>query len=439
MLRARHILSTTGATVASGGLALGLTVLVARLLTPEQNGHYAQFVVVFNLAFIALNFGLGPASTFFVASGRASVRSVSLVNLVVLVALAAVMSIVAWLFHQLTLDREIERLLKIPPEMLHIGLFAGILLLAFNQVVAILMGGHRYDLVNVLSVLKAGLSLVLVGFVGFAWMRSVASVAIAQATAIAITVVLSVWLGHRSFARTDGPSLAVDGSSPGLRQMVSYGSLVYLSNLLHYLAMRGLLLLLSYFSAPEYVGFLSLALLLLEVTLLLPSAIGQLVFPQSSTSGFDSAALETVVRVNVYISLVLVALIALTARAFVTTLVGPAYEPVALVLIHLTPSVVLLAVPRILSQLLSGQGHPGYPLTAAALSLAFGAAVAAWAVPRFGYLGAAWVTNMVALITAVVTMFGYCRVHRVGVLQVLLPRQQDWLSLRRLATRLAGR
>ena len=77
MLRARHILSTTGATLASGGFALGLTILVARLLTPEQNGHYAQFVLVFNLVYIGLNFGLGPASTFFVASNRASINRIN--------------------------------------------------------------------------------------------------------------------------------------------------------------------------------------------------------------------------------------------------------------------------------------------------------------------------------------------------------------------------
>ena len=64
MLRARHILSTTGATLVSGGLVLGLTLLVARALTPEENGYYAQYVLVFNLVYIGLNFGLGPSSTF---------------------------------------------------------------------------------------------------------------------------------------------------------------------------------------------------------------------------------------------------------------------------------------------------------------------------------------------------------------------------------------
>lgn len=435
MLRARHILSTTGATLASGGFALGLTILVARLLTPEQNGHYAQFVLVFNLVYIGLNFGLGPASTFFVASNRASVRAVSRLNLGVLVGLTCLLVAAAWLIHGSGLARSVEGLLKMPPTVLYVGLIAGILLLSINQVMAILMGGHRYDLVNALNVSRAALPLVLVGVLSLACVPSVSLVAIAQSVAMGLALLLAVWTARRSLLSAD--TGAINGSTRYLWAMLGYGGLVYLSNLLHYLAMRGLLLLLSYFSAPESVGFLSLALLFLEVTLLLPSAIGQLVFPQSSIAGFNHAALDLVLRVNMYIGLALVSLILLFAQPIVALLLGEAYAPVAQTLIHLGPSVVLLAVPRILSQLLSGQGHPQYPLMAAVLSLLLGTFVAIWAIPRWGYLGAAWVTNLVSAITATVTLIGYCRVHRIRLAQILVPQHQDWQSIRRLATRTA--
>lgn len=437
MLRARHILSTTGATLVSGGLVLGLTLLIARALTPEQNGYYAQYVLVFNLVYIGLNFGLGPSSTFFIASRRATVRSVWTVNLAMLAVVACLLSVATWFIHQREMTESLRRLLKIPAPALYLGLLAGMLLLSFNQVVAVLMGEHRYDLVNALNVLRALSPFLLVGGAVLVGASSFTAITLGQTVAMAIALALAVSLARR--ATPEGAPAPMADFSKDLRSMLSYGSLVYLSNLLHYLAMRGLLLLLSYWSAPESVGFLNLALLLLEVTLLLPSAIGQLVFPQSSTAGFDHALLETVLRVNLYVSVAVVVLILVLARPLVTLLIGPAYLPVALALIHLTPSVVLLAVPRILSQLLSGQGHPRYPLAAAALSLTLGAAVAAWVIPRWGYLGAAWVTNLVSAITAAVTLFGYCQVHRVRLAQVLLPRERDWLSVQRLAMKLAGR
>ncbi len=438
MLSARYILSTTGSTVVGGGLQLALTVLAARLLTPEQNGHYAQFILIFNLAFIGLNFGLGPASTFFVASGRASVRDVRRVNGAVLIGLTLLLGAFSGLAYWTGFAQVIESTLKIPVELLYIGAAAGLVFLSFNQILAILMGGHRYDTVNALNVARTALPLIVVVGWALVGVSSAVSVSAAHAIGLALALVVSIKIAKISPGSEE--SIAKSGRPANvLRNMLGYGALVYFSNLLHYLAMRGLLLLLSYYSSPESVGFLSLALLLLEVTLLLPSAIGQLVFPQSSSKDFDRAAIEMVLRMNLYVSLLLVVLIASLAGPLVSLLMGAAYAPVAHALIHLAPSVVLLAIPRILSQLLSGQGHPRYPLFAAAVSLLLGVLLAVWAIPQWGVVGAAWVTNLVSAITAIITVIGYCRVHHVTASEVLLPRRQDWAGVRRLVALRMGR
>lgn len=436
-MRTRHVLSTTGATLISGGFGLVLTLLVARSLTPDQNGHYAQFVLVFNIVYIALNLGLGPASTFFVASRRASVWSVSLINFYVLAALACLVLFAGLASHHWGWSESLERLLKIPTSMLYSGLAAGMLLLSCNQVLAILMGSHRYDLANILNVSRAAITLLFVSLITLLWNVSIISIAVIHTTGFALALALALWASRKVLSGQSSDSPRVPEA--GLRSMLGYGGLVYLSNILHYLAMRGLLLLLSYYSAPELVGFFSLALILLEVTLLFPSAIGQLVFPQSSTDGFDHRKLETMLRLNLYVSLLFVLCIVLLAKPVILLLIGAPYAPVAQVLIHLSPSIILLAVPRILSQLLSGQGHPGYPLFAAAISLALGTMLAVWAIPNWGIIGAAWVANLVSAITAAVTVFGYSRVHGVQIRQFLRPCHQDWLGIQRLAMKLVGR
>lgn len=430
-MRLRHILSTAGATVVGGGLQLALTVLVARLLTPEQNGHYAQFTLIFNLVFIGLNFGLGPASTFFIASGRALVQDVLKVNIAVLIRLVILIGALSVMTYWTDFAQVIESTLKLPETLLYTGIVAGLVFLALNQMLAVLMGIHRYDMVNVLSVARSGGPLLVVAGWALAAVPNVNSVSVAHAVGLALALALSIGVAGLSVERT-GLGVPRGGGAAVLRGMLGYGSLVYLSNLLHYLAMRGMLLLLSYYSVPESVGFFSLALLLLEVTLLLPSAIGQLVFPQSSSVDFDRGQTHAVVRVNLYVSLVLIMFIITLAAPAVSLLMGASYVPVARVLAHLAPSVVLLAIPRILSQLLSGQGHPRYPLFAAAVSLVLGAALAVWAIPRWGIFGAAWVTNLVSAITALVTVVGYCRVHGVRAGDLLFPRWQDWAALRRL-------
>jgi O-antigen/teichoic acid export membrane protein len=436
-LRAWHVLSTTSATLASGALALGLTILVARVLPPEQNGYYAQFVVVFNLVYTALNFGMGPASTFFVASQRASARTVLRINVIGLTALACLVLVAGLGAYQSGFAESLERSLKIPESMLYIGLVAGVLLMSCNQMQAILMGGHQYDLVNALNVSKAAIPLVLVALI-IVWQANVICIVIAHSAGLALVLALSWFISRNALAKQGAESRRGPGGHD-VRSMLSYGGLVYLSNLLHYLAMRGLLLLLSYFLETESVGFFSLALVLLEVTLLLPSAIGQLVFPQSSMPEFNHRVLETVLRVNLYVSLLLVVFIFLFGQPAIALIMGGSYAPVAQLLIYLTPSVIFLAIPRILSQLLSGQGRPRYALSAAIISLVSGTMLAAWAIPKWGAVGAAWSINLVSAITAALTVFGYCRVHKVQVRHIFRPRRDDWTGMWRLATKAVGR
>lgn len=435
-LRARHILSTTGATLASGGLAFGLSILVARLLTPEQNGHYAQFVLVLNLVYIAFNFGMGPASTFFIASGRASAHSVFRINFAMVILISVLVFVFGFAAHQTGFAESLSRALKIPVSLLFAGLVAGVLLLSSNQVLALLMGKHRYDLVNGLNILRATTPILIASAVPVIWEISVASIVAAHTVGLALALGLTLLVARNDLS-VHAPN-STKNTTNILRLMLNYSGLVYVSNLLHYLAMRGLLLLVSYYCAPASVGFFSLALILLEITLLLPSAIGQLIFPQSSTAEFDHSVLERVLRVNIYVSLLFVLIIFWLAQPIIIFLMGASYASVAHVLIHLTPSVILLAVPRILSQLLSGQGHPRYPLLAAVLSLVLGAFLAIWSIPNWGVVGAAWVTNFVSAVTSVVTVFGYSRVHGVQIRQIVTPQTKDWLDMKRLALKLVG-
>jgi O-antigen/teichoic acid export membrane protein len=432
MLRTRHVLSTTAATILSGVLSLGLTVLVARLLDPEQNGNYAQFVLILNLANIALNFGLGPASTYFIASSRASVEQVTALNIRALAWIAAGVVATCWALVQTHLAGDFSADFKIPLPLLLIGVGAGILMLVGNQAAAILMGLHRYDSVNALNVFRSALLIATVALAAALGARSPLQMSVAHSAALGVAAVASfLWLAR---VRPRGQAPASTGSRQVLGAMVSYGGLLYLSNLLHYSAMRGLLLIVSLYCSTAAVGFLTTALLLLEVTLLVPSAIGQLLFPQSSGSGFDSVRLQALLRINAYAGVAVIAVVAVSARPIIVALMGARYAPVATALIHLTPSIILLAIPRILSQILSGQGQARYPLAAAAISLVIGLPLAIFLLPRVGFLGAAWVTNAVSLVTAIVTLIGYSRTHGVSVGEMLRPRRSDLDAVLRLAT-----
>lgn len=436
MLRLRHVFTTAGATLAGGGLGLLFTLLAARLLAPSENGHYAQFVLIFNLYYILLNFGLGPASTYFISSGQVREQRVVSVNVKAVGAIGVVSAAcmaVLWLGDG---GQWVEAHFKIPPVMLFTGVAAGFFLLVFNQALAILVGKKSFDTVNLLNVLKTALPFPVVGLVLLV-LAAEAGFAVATLVSLVIASLLGMKLVARNLEHAPAARPAADAGMT--RSIFRYGGLVYASNVMHYIAMRGLLIILSYHYAPEYVGFFSIALVLLETLLVIPGVIGQLIFPHSSNPEFDYGLTDTIMRLNVYVGLLTVAGVLWLAPWGIGWILGAKYEPVATALMHLTPSIVLLAVPRILSQVLSGRGHPEYPLYAAIISFFVGGAIALWSIPAHGPAGAAWVTNFVSGVTAVVTVYGYTRLRGVAVGQVFFPRREDWQLVRRAAQRVAAR
>lgn len=436
MLRPRHVLTTTSATLVTGGLGLVFTLLAARLLTPSENGGYALFVLIFNLYYILLNFGMGPASTYFISSGQLSERRVVSVNVkavgaIGLVSLGCVAAL--WLGNG---AQWLETRFKISTAILLTGFVAGFFLLVFNQAIAILIGKKSFDTVNLLNVLKMALPFPIVGLV-LQILAGEVGFAAAMLISLIITSLLGMKLVSRNFARVHHEEPVVD--SRLLRSIFRYGGLVYASNVMHYISMRGLLVVLSYYYAPEYVGFFSIALVLLEALLVIPGVIGQLIFPHSSNPQFDYDLTDKIMRLNVYVCLLMVMGVLWLAPWCIEWFLGSKYEAVSTVLMCLTPSIVLLAVPRILSQVLSGCGHPEYPLYAAIISFFVGGAIALWSIPAFGPIGAAWVTNFVSGVTSVVTMYGYTRLRGVGYRDVLLPRYSDLELLRHAVQRVAVR
>jgi O-antigen/teichoic acid export membrane protein len=436
MLRLRHVFTTTGATLAGGGLGLLFTLLAARLLAPSENGHYAQFVLIFNLYYILLNFGLGPASTYFISSGQVREQRVVSVNVKAVGAIGVASALCVaglWLGDG---GQWVEAHFKIPPAMLFTGIAAGFFLLVFNQALAILVGKKSFDTVNLLNVLKTALPFPVVALVLLV-LAGEAGFAVATLIALLVASLLGMKLVARNLAHAPHAKTAADA---GLTHSIfRYGLQAYAANVMHYIAMRGLLIILSYYYAPEHVGFFSIALVLLETLLVIPGVIGQLIFPHSSHPEFDYGLTDTIMRLNVYVGLLTVAFVLLLAPWGIGWILGAKYQSVATALMHLTPSIVVLAVPRILSQVLSGRGHPEYPLYAAIISFFIGGAIALWSIPAYGPAGAAWVTNFVSAVTAVVTVYGYTRLRGVGVGHVFFPQRKDWQLVRRAAQRIAAR
>lgn len=427
MLKVRHVFTTTGATLVSGGLGVLFAVLAGKLLTPTQNGHYAQFVLVFNLYYVLFNFGLGPASTYFIASGRMDLRQVIAPSLKVIL-VTGLISLLGLIFLVIAGGAAwVEVYFKIPQIFLFAGVVAGFFLLVFNQALAVTVGKRNFDIANVLNVGKALLPFF---FLLLFQMMFAEESAFIFSNLAALVVVSLLGMAFVLTGLKKREDLTINKKY--LNQLVGYGVLVYASNMMSYVAMRGLLIFMSYYQNPEYVGYFSMALVFMETVLIVPSVIGQLIFPQSSSLEYDSKLTDAIIRLNLYVSLGMVVAVIVLAPVIIEAILGSAYRWVSVALCNLTPSIFILAVPRILSQVLAGQGHLRYNLGGAISSFIFGGVLAYFIVPGFGLLGAVWVANTISVITAAFAIIGYSQLRSISVIEIFQPRRSDLQLILRL-------
>ncbi len=424
MLQTRHILSTGTATLINALLGFALTFLVARLLSPTDNGHYAQFIFIMNLVYITFNFGIGTSNTYFIASEKWSLTEIKFLNIKFMLYLMTILILTTLILKKYLIIEALDKLLNTPEFIIYIGISSGLILTGFYQISSILMGMHKYDKANILNITRNILPVFLILLSLLFFDENLKSITITQ------TLALLISLGFGLLLIKDKEKKSIIKSNKKNKELIKYSSISYLSNLFHFLAMRGVLIAISYYSLPKEVGYYNIALLLLEGVLLLPSIIGQLLFPQASTLYFSPAVTEKLLRINLMISFLIMLMVIFLSDYIIYIILGKNYLEVSILLLHLSPSIILMVIPRLMSQVLSGLGHPKYPLIAAAISLLFGIPLALWLIPTNGIVGAAWVTNLTTLITAIITINGYSHIQKRKLHLILSPQKNDISSIK---------
>jgi O-antigen/teichoic acid export membrane protein len=402
MLNIYNVFKTSIANLLSGGASFLLSVTVARFLCPEENGHYAQFSLISNLFFIFFNFGLGNGLTYFISNGSMSLSQAKIFckNIVLLSLL-----IIGIIFLLVFISSDIRKVLSnfdVPIIIFLMGILGGCLLLAINMCSFVFLGERKYDLFNLSTFNRNFIPLMLV-FGCALEVKNALSFSLATILGLFITL---CW--GRSKLRINLEANKLENRKNFyLRQMWSYSLPSYLANLLHYASNRGLAFSLSYFKTIEEVGYLLLALIFLESVLIVPGAIGQILFPKVSDNDFNPEKINFMLRISIVIGLVVSIGVYICSPTLIHLLLGPAYDKVGQVFSLLAPSVLLLTIPKILSQVLSGRGLPYYPLYAGVLSAILSLYIGFFQVHTYGLQACIYAVNFISLITATITILGY--------------------------------
>jgi O-antigen/teichoic acid export membrane protein len=213
-----------------------------------------------------------------------------------------------------------------------------------------------------------------------------------------------------------------------IKRVFSLGAINYAGNLASYGTYRSSYYFIANELGAKALGVYSLAVLLSEKLLDLTNALSIVLFPQVANISQSVQMRERtnrIARVS-FLCTLLFSIVAIPISPFVIRLMyGPSYETAATCFVILLPGTLFLALGKIVSAHLCGEGkiaNTCYP----GMVLLVPFALALWlSLEAIGIVGAAYLTSLTYVITGLWLLISYQRHTGLGFRAILWPRTSD--------------
>jgi len=235
----------------------------------------------------------------------------------------------------------------------------------------------------------------------FQYLSVVPGVWVLHLTGQPAVTVLYLWAGgllvKTVYLLSRLPSVSAEspeGRLEVMRRQLIVGRQMMLGNLANLLNFRLDAYFIAYFLPATHLGWYAVASMIAEGTLYLPKAFGQVVFSWAAQERNDAVARAQSIR-NVfltasYLTLAMMLLVQLLLRPAMSLLFGEAFLPALAPARVLLVASVLYGIGLVAMNLIYGLGNPTWNTRAGMIAAGLNALGNAFAIPRWGILGAAY-------------------------------------------------
>ena len=421
----REFIRGSSITMAAQGarLVLGVltSILIARILGPEGRGIYALCMLLPFVIISFSNFGIVPATAYYLAGRRFPPRQVLGGNILLSAALSAagmaagyivVLRFGTALFPSVATGYLLFSLLLIPAHLF------------FLHIQAVALGYQNFREYNLGAVAGSVLFFFLTTTVLVVLRTGIRGVLTANILAWSLSAIL---IFRRSARLTGGVRFRRNTSY--LKASLKYGLQAHLGNLFSFLSYRADLILINWYLPPSAVGYYSIGVVVVEQLWLVSSAASLVLFPRVAAEQdgkkkkeFTPFVARTVFLITIAVSLVLF----LVSRRLVVLLYSEQYLPAVLPLQILLPGIVALSVSRVISNDIAGRGRPLLNTYTALGALAVNILLNLLWIPRWGIAGAAAASTVSYLCAFIVRLLLYRRLSGNRWTSVIFTRRRDW-------------
>jgi len=397
------------------------SILLARILGSEAFGIYSLAMLLPTVIVIFADFGISPASVYYVAQGKFCRKEILGNNILftIVISFGAVLFgfIVSFFFSE-------QFFLGVPRSYLFLALLFIPIKLFFTFIRNTLLGAQLFLEYNLLNIVPSALFFISIVVALWVLKSGPDGALLAGIISWLLTDIILFLNTKRAFG---GVSLKRNYTYQ--KQAISYGLKAYLGNALQFLNYRLDMFLVNSFLNVSAVGYYSIAVLLAERLWLVSQVASTVIFPRVASETDEKKRLEftplvarTVFWITAFGALVLFLLSRILIVIFYSDKFLASLPPLQALLI----GVIGLAVGRVLALDLSGRGRPILNTYVAVITLVSNISLNLIWIPAYGIVGAAWASTVSYLVMFFCTFLFYYRITGNSWQKVILPQPGDW-------------
>lgn len=381
----RNVLATYSVQMVRVGASLVTSILLARLLTPEERGTYGVALAVALLAAQFGAMGINTANIYF-AARTPQIRGRLLANSVLIIAAATPLLVIIVLSIKAVFPGALP-ISGVTLLLVFLYIPAGIGYLLFQ---GLLLGAERIRPYNTID--SASRLLPVVVLAAFALARySSPTAALATAVGAQLIGCLAAW---RTLANGE---TALSVSIVHVRESFRYGIRTYVTAVLIFFVMRADLLLVSHLRGSAEAGYYSLAASVAESLTWPAMAVGTILLPRLSGIADVEEKFSLMLRWLGGVALLMLPVtgaLVLAARFGIGLLFGRDYLPAYDAFLWLAPGVYFLGLHNIAVAFITSIGYRMSVTVVWAGGAAINLAGNLYAIPRYGMVGAAILSSI---------------------------------------------
>jgi O-antigen/teichoic acid export membrane protein len=394
----RSIVGTFATKILAVSLGVPVSVILARALGADGRGEFVAASALAALGMQFGNLGLHSANTYFVSRDRSLLGPLSTNSAVLSTVVGGFIAVVlymlrlsGWFFGDLDPLYFLVALIWIPiglGQLLQHNLIVGVQQFrVFNQVDAAIRLGN------------------LVVVLALWWVGVVTPMPYAAATVgvLALSYFFCLVYINRQVEHPAAPALGL------LRAQLPYGAKTFVASLFAFLVVRSDILVLKHLSGSHETGVYSVAVSLVDMLYLLPTAVGVVLFPALSVASDPENRwhiTRTALLHTAWIMATGAAMLMLWGRPIIALLFGHGFAAAYPMLAILAVAMVFYGLNNVVSIHLSAVGLPSFAVWVSAVAFAVNLGLNLIWVPRFGGVGAA-ASSLVAYVGLFAAQFHY--------------------------------